>query len=108
MRTVELLVALFTVTAGLLAAASAEGADVARGQALVEANCGSCHALGETGASLHPQAPPFRDVFVRYPPDLLAEALAEGISTGHPDMPEFVAEPDEIADIIAYLETLVR
>jgi cytochrome c len=88
-------------------AAYGEEPDLARGKALVEANCGLCHALSESGASFHPQAPPFREVFATYPPEMLAEALAEGISTGHPDMPEFVAEPDEIADIIAYLGTLV-
>ena len=44
---------------------------------------------------------------VRTLPDRsLAEALAEGISTGHPDMPEFVASPDQIGAIIAYIESL--
>jgi mono/diheme cytochrome c family protein len=36
----------------------------------------------------------------------LEEALAEGISTGHPDMPEFVADPDQIDAILAYIESL--
>ena len=36
----------------------------------------------------------------------LAEALAEGISTGHPDMPEFVFEADEVGAIIQYLESI--
>ena len=34
----------------------------------------------------------------------LAEALAEGLSTGHPDMPEFVFEPQEINAILTYLQ----
>jgi hypothetical protein len=33
----------------------------------------------------------------------LEEALAEGIVTGHPDMPEFMASPDQINAIIAYI-----
>jgi mono/diheme cytochrome c family protein len=41
-----------------------------------------------------------------YPPESLAEALAEGIVSGHPDMPEFVFKPPEIEAIIAYLDSL--
>ena len=37
---------------------------------------------------------------------LLEEALAEGISTGHPDMPEFVATPDQIDAILDYISSL--
>jgi len=58
------------------------------------------------GPREHAKAPPFIDVVKRYPPATLAEALAEGISTGHPDMPEFVFAPDEIGHLIAYLESL--
>jgi len=59
-----------------------------------------------TDTSPHPDAPAFRTLPKRYPIDYLAEALAEGISTGHPDMPEFVASPDQIDAIIAYIESL--
>jgi cytochrome c len=45
-------------------------------------------------------------VVKRYPPDNLAEALAEGINSGHPDMPEFVFQPPEIEAIVTYLGTL--
>ncbi|HWL21031.1 MAG TPA: cytochrome c, partial [Bradyrhizobium sp.] len=34
------------------------------------------------------------------------EALAEGIVTGHPAMPEFQLSPDEIHDLLSYLKTL--
>jgi hypothetical protein len=36
----------------------------------------------------------------------LQEALAEGVVTAHPAMPEFMFEPDEIGDLIAYLDAL--
>jgi hypothetical protein len=38
--------------------------------------------------------------------EYLAEALAEGIVTGHGPvrMPAFVFEPEEIDDLLAYLE----
>jgi hypothetical protein len=35
-----------------------------------------------------------------------AEALAEGINTGHAAMPEFVLDPDQIHDLLSYLKTL--
>src|SRR5262245_41131858 len=77
--------------------------DVTRGEALVRTNCSPCHAVGANGTSPHPDAPAFRALSARYPIEDLAEALAEGISTGHPDMPEFVATPDQIDAIIAYI-----
>jgi hypothetical protein len=51
-------------------------------------------------------APPFREVVRRYPVYDLAEALAEGIVSGHPDMPQFVFQPKEISAILTYLKTL--
>ncbi len=79
---------------------------IAKGQALLQANCARCHAIGADDASTHKDAPPFRVVVTRYPPDNLAEALAEGLVSGHPDMPEFVFEPDEVVAITTYLESL--
>ena len=43
-----------------------------------------------------------------YPVESLEEALAEGISTGHPTMPEFRLDPGQIGDVIAYLKSLER
>ena len=80
--------------------------DIAAGQKLVEANCSRCHAIGQTGESPLPKAPPFREVVTRYPPESLGEALVEGIVTGHNEMPEFVFESDQAIEIIAYLNSL--
>ncbi len=77
-----------------------------KGEALVTKNCARCHATSAKGESPHKQAPPFRSVVTRYPLENLAEALAEGIVSGHPDMPEFVFQPDEIDAILAYLDKL--
>ena len=79
---------------------------VENGRNIVTANCSVCHAVTLTGESTHPDAPPFRTLSARYPVEYLAEALAEGISTGHPDMPEFVATPAQIGAIIAYIRSL--
>jgi hypothetical protein len=65
-----------------------------------------CHAIGLADESpLHP-APPFRTLHLRYPVESLQEALAEGIVTGHPRMPEFQLKPNQIEDLIAYLKSL--
>ena len=84
------------------------GADEAieKGRVLVERNCARCHAVGDTGDSPHTKAPPFRVIVKRYPVEDLAEALAEGIVSGHPDMPVFTFQPAEINAILAYLGSL--
>ncbi|MFO1034478.1 MAG: cytochrome c [Hyphomicrobiales bacterium] len=79
---------------------------MARGKELLEQNCARCHAIGKTGTSTHPQAPPFRQVMKTYPASSLTEALGEGLVTGHPDMPEFVFPPEDVGAIVDYLHTL--
>ena len=51
-------------------------------------------------------APPFRDLKLRYPIEDLAEALAEGIMTAHPQMPVFTFSAEEVDDLLAYLDRL--
>ena len=85
MRVVILLSAFFL--AALPALAQRGSAQV--GQRLAQANCASCHAIGRIGESPLRIAPPFRELHKRYPVENLAEALAEGIVTGHPTMPQF-------------------
>lgn len=80
----------------------------ASGHALVEAKCANCHAIGRADKSRHEHAPPLREIARKYKVENLAEALAEGIVVGHPDMPEYVFNPDEIAAILAYLNELAR
>jgi mono/diheme cytochrome c family protein len=78
---------------GLGPAAAVEKGTVDRGELLVRKNCSRCHAIGTTGNSPHPEAPPFRTLSSRYPIEDLSESLAEGIVSGHPDMPIFVFSP---------------
>jgi cytochrome c len=100
-----LLIAL-VVGVRISAAAQGEGSPELRGQALLTENCSRCHAIGRSGNSTHPQAPPFRTLSQRYDIDNLAEAFAEGLSTGHPDMPEFVFEVKDVGAILAYLKSI--
>lgn len=80
--------------------------NLAEGQRLAEVNCSTCHAIGESGESRHPNAPPFRELSRAYPVTALEEAFAEGILVGHPDMPEFRLEPAQIDDLLGYIESI--
>jgi len=79
---------------------------LALGRALVVRNCGLCHAVGRSDQSPRPGAPAFRDLSQRYEVEALGEALAEGILTGHPEMPEFRFAPHEVDAILRYLQSI--
>ena len=85
-----------------------DAALIGKGQAILADQCAGCHAISGAGPSPTAEAPPFSTLSRNYPVAYLAEALAEGILVGHPEvaMPEFVFSPDEIGAIIAYLETV--
>jgi mono/diheme cytochrome c family protein len=78
----------------------------ATGRKLAEERCQRCHAIDQTSASPNTAAPPFRELSDKWPPEDLEEALAEGIVTGHEEMPEFVFTTDEITAFIEFLDTL--
>ncbi|MCB1473021.1 MAG: cytochrome c [Rhodobiaceae bacterium] len=109
-----LLVLAAGVAVAVLAATSLFGdndgmaVDVDAGKALAQANCAGCHAIGQSGDSANPAAPPFRTLKTKWPVENLEEALAEGIVVGHEtvEMPEFEFDPEQIGDFIAYLKTL--
>jgi mono/diheme cytochrome c family protein len=80
--------------------------EVQSGHALARVHCAKCHSIDRVGASPMSIAPPFRDLHNVYPVESLEEALAEGIMTGHPDMPQFRFEPYQIKSLIAFLSSL--
>jgi cytochrome c len=96
--------------AALLVAAMqpAVAADLKRGEELLTRDCAPCHAVGRTGDSPHKEAPAFRTLGQRYPIESLEEALGEGIMSGHPDMPEFKFDADDVGAIIAYLKSIQK
>jgi mono/diheme cytochrome c family protein len=93
---------------GLLLTTSALAAPTAeqRGKAFARANCARCHAIDRVSGSPLKIAPPLRTLHRRYPIENLGEALAEGIYTGHADMPVFELSPDQIHDLLSYLKML--
>lgn len=107
---------LLTIALSMVFAAAAAGAQarpaeqdadlLKQGETLVARDCSRCHGIGRTDASRHPQAPLFRRLSKRYPIESLEEALGEGIISGHPDMPEFQFDADDVGAIIAYLKSI--
>lgn len=97
----QVFLALMLTTSALAASPSEQ-----RGRTFALNNCARCHSIDKVTASPLKIAPPFRTLHKRYPVEALAEAFAEGIQTGHPTMPEFRLEPDQIHDLLSYLKTL--
>jgi cytochrome c len=97
-----LLATLLTLTVPALAASPSEQ----RGKTFALNNCARCHAVDRVNTSPLKIAPPFRTLHKRYPVESLAESLAEGIQTGHPTMPEFRLDPDQIHDLLSYMKSL--
>ena len=76
--------------------ARAAGTDATEGKALLEA----------TGAGPLPQAPPLREVYLKYPMDQLEEGFAEGMGSRHRDMPQIQFSDDQVAAILNYLGSI--
>ena len=106
------LVVSFSVNAVLLIATTTSWSQMSpaeqRGRTFAQANCSNCHSIDKVSPSPLSIAPPFRELSQRYPVETLEEALAEGIVTGHPNMPEFRLARDPIGNFIAFLKTLER
>lgn len=96
-----------------LLAACATGSDAdtlplsaAKGKAFAQANCAGCHAIDD-GVSPNPNAPSLRRAANRLPDWAVAGSFARGVQVGHSmEMPAFVLEDDDIANLLAYFEVL--
>jgi cytochrome c len=108
MRPLPIRDALFCLALVALGASDALAAntDATAGKAILEKNCGRCHSLEASGASPLPQAPPLREVYLKYPIDQLEEGFAEGMGSRHRDMPQIQFSPDQVAAILNYLGSI--
>src|ERR1700759_4374129 len=94
---------ILTLFAAFFSGAQSHASNPDQGRLLALTYCAKCHAIDKVSPSPLKPAPPFRDLHKRYPVEMLQEALAEGIVTGHPTMPQFSFDADQVADFIAYL-----
>ena len=83
-----------------------EGKLAVKGKVLAMIYCARCHAVDRDDKSTLAIAPPFRTFASKWPLESLEEALAEGIITGHPGMPVFEFEPDQVAALIEHLHEI--
>ncbi|MGI9476124.1 MAG: c-type cytochrome [Hyphomicrobiaceae bacterium] len=97
---------LIAVACSVLTPALAQ--NLAKGEALAEQRCARCHGIKPGQKSKHGLAPTFPKIANRYSVWGLQEALAEGIVVGHADMPRFVFSPEEINDLLAFMDTFSR
>jgi mono/diheme cytochrome c family protein len=86
---------------------AAQAQDPSRhGRALLKEFCARCHAIGKTGNSPDRSALPFRTLGRSFDLDQFPRLLERGISSGHPDMPEFKFSEDDARAASAYLRTI--
>lgn len=83
-------------------------AQIEAGRQFAEDQCGTCHAVSTADRSPVRDAPPFRYLGERYPVSSLAESLAEGMMTGHLEMPEWELAPEEITSLLGYIQSIQR
>jgi mono/diheme cytochrome c family protein len=84
----------------------ASPAEIESGQKMAMEQCGTCHAIARDTQSPMRDAPPFTYLGRNYPISSLAEALAEGMITGHDAMPEWELAPAEIRGLLAYIQSV--
>jgi mono/diheme cytochrome c family protein len=106
MLRMKLLPTIFSLLVVAAASAAQARDPVSHGQALVAEFCGSCHAIGMKGKSKHPGAAPFRTLGLTVDLDEFPRVLERGISSGHPDMPEFKFSHDDALAVRAYLRAI--
>jgi cytochrome c len=100
-----LIVALGAFLASASSPVLAQSPAAQRGLTLVRVHCAQCHAIDKISDSPLTIAPPFRTLHRKFPIESLRRRLAEGIVADHPTMPQFRLDADQIADVMAYLQT---
>ena len=100
--------AVFVLASVMTRAALAQPANVMeeRGEALVQQHCAMCHAIGAQENSPEPRAPAFRKLYDQIDPDGLRKALERGMAIGHPEMPRFKLDGNQIEAILAYIDSI--
>jgi mono/diheme cytochrome c family protein len=86
--------------------AAADDVAVALGKALAQQNCTTCHAIGTDDKSPIADAPPFRDIAVRYDLFDLEDSLNEGVATDHPLMPNWQMTPEQAHALASFIMSL--
>ena len=85
--------------------AAQEVGSAGRGLALAQQVCARCHGVEKQQTqSPNGDAPAFQAI--ASVPGMTATALSAALHTSHQTMPNLVLDPDELADIVAYILSL--
>jgi cytochrome c len=77
-----------------------------QGKSVLEKHCARCHAIERQGPSPLAQAPPFRDVYDKYPLEELEMRLTEGAVSHYRYMPQIDLTHEDVAAVMAYLASI--
>jgi mono/diheme cytochrome c family protein len=108
--------ALTVMTLSGPAFAEIDPSNVIAGRRIAERNCGMCHSTSDAPSPFE-DAPPFRQLYLRYGEGGLDTLLREGMlapdsaldqrgRTSHPRMPTVAMGVDERASLVDYLRSL--
>ena len=97
---------LVLMTGAAAVPAVGQSGDVVLGRAIAEARCAKCHAVASSRRSPHDIVIPFRDLHIRYPVNMLSEALSTHRIGGHDEMPMFDLGAEHTHALIAYIDSL--
>ena len=75
----------------------------ADGALLLEKHCARCHSTAATDNSPLSQAPPLREIYLKYPIQQLESGFAEGMGSRHRGMPQIQFSIEEVDAILDYL-----
>jgi cytochrome c len=76
------------------------------GKALLEKNCSRCHSIEAKNDSPLKQAPPLREVYLKYPIEQSEYGFAEGMGSRHKGMPQIQFSDDQVSAILHYLGSI--
>lgn len=79
---------------------------ISDGQAIVEANCTTCHAVHNSDDSPRTDAPPLRYVLRNMSAAALEDDFREGIHVGAVDMPDFDLGPIGTSAVVEYIKSI--
>ncbi|OCK58938.1 cytochrome c [Bradyrhizobium sp. LMTR 3] len=107
-RKLWVLAALALPLLGAGGAAQALDAEQQRAKTMLEDLCARCHAVGKTGKSPNPLAPPFRTFGEKLYDTDMVQRLQDGLTTIHREMPTFRFNRHEAAAAVNYLRSIQR
>ena len=97
---------IFQILTFVVFPARAENDALKRGYALAVERCAHCHAISHDDIPPHPIVIPFRQLYTRFPIQMLVEARERGVIAGHDEMPMFALAAYDVRALLAYIDSL--